>query len=270
MIRVGIPVLAGFLAGCGGSPIGVSDESGTGSGGSSGASPTSTGASLSTGSSSTGHADASSSSSSSSSTTAELDGPGCGEPPACEGAVLEGSVRIESSADLAQLEGISVVTGFVEIIDTDLECLDTLLCLQEVGRDLRLQDNAALRSTAGLSNVSLVGSAAGNGGDVIIAQNPVLASLEGFALERLDGVVAVWRNDALNDISGFMSLRRLESLSVQDNPALESLEGLHELRRLSSCDVNHNETLCLSQVFAVCGGLEPEPNGVTDFNDDDC
>jgi len=116
VIRVGIPVLAGFLAGCGVSPIGVSDESGTGSGGSSGASPTSTGASLSTGSSSTGRADASSGSSSSSSTTAELDGPGCGEPPACEGAVLEGSVRIESSADLAQFEGISVVTGFVESI----------------------------------------------------------------------------------------------------------------------------------------------------------
>lgn len=262
----------GLLAACGSAPV---EEGGGGdTEGSSGVSAASTGTSQATGSSSSGGAvddvSTGSTSSTSGSSGGKLDGPGCGAPPPCDGGVFEGSILIESSADLALLEGFSAVSGFVEIVGTELECLDTLLCLEQVGRDLRIHDNTALRSTAGLSSLSVLGATAQQGGNIIIAQNPQLESLEGFALERVDGVLAVSRNEALYDIPGFASLRRLGSLSVQDNPVLESLAGLHALEQLSDCDVNHNEVLCISDVFAVCGDVLDEPGGVTDFNDDAC
>lgn len=270
--RVQVWVLLVGVVGCGDSVAGASagatggsSTSGpaTTSGGSTGDTSTSDVSTVSTGPSSEG-------SSGSSSTSGGLLGPGCGEPPPCRDTVLEGSVRIESSADLASIEGVSRVTGFVEIIGSDLECLDALSCLEDVGRDLRVQGNDDLRSTSGLANVASVGTSSPSGGDVVVADNPALVSLEGLASQRIDGVVAVWRNASLQEIPGFADLRRLTILSVQDNPVLDSLGGLRELNRLERCDVNHNPSLCLSEVFAVCGDVLVPPEGVTDFNDDAC
>ncbi len=262
-------VFVAMLTACGDAAITDAAGGDGGSSGTTGASGT-TSSQASTSTSSSSGVVTGDSSGSSSSTGEVLVGPGCGDPPACDGTVFEGSVRIESAADLPLIEGVSTVTGFVEIVGTDLECLDTLACLEDVGRDLRVQGNDALRSTAGLFNVSALGSTSDGQGDVIIAENPVLESLDGLAIERIDGVVAVWRNDALRDIPGFAELRRLFTLSVQDNPVLESLEGLRDLNRLERCDVSHNGSLCLSEVFAVCGDVVEEPDSVTDFNDDAC
>ena len=76
--------------------------------------------------------------------------------------------------------------------------------------------------------------------------------------------------DALREVAAFAGLRRLLLLSIAVNPALESLSGLHALEQLERCNVNSNATLCISEVFEVCGDLEVPPAGLTDNNDDGC
>ncbi len=211
--------------------------------------------------------------SSSSSTGDVLDGQGCNVTPTCEERSFEGSIRVSSLEDLAMLEGVTELVGTLEIAESDLECIDALGCLRLVAGDVRILDNASLRSTAGLAAVEDIGS--GNfgsaTGSVVVSQNAQLEVLEGFDhVRRIDGGITVWQNPALREVLAFQSLRRLELLSLNSNEELESLVGLHALERLEDCNVNQNATLCISEVFEVCGDVDPPADGVTNGNDDGC
>ena len=171
------------------------------------------------------------------------------------------------------LEGVTEIVGTLEIAESDLECLDSLSCLRVVAGDVRILGNPALQSTAGLANVEDLGSGDFNNasGSVVVSQNEQLEILEGFDdLRRIEGGITIWQNPALREVVAFQGLRRLELLSVASNPTLESLHGLHELGRLEDCNVNQNETLCISEVFEVCGDVDPPADGVTNGNDDGC
>lgn len=263
-----------FAYGCLGPAI--DDPASTSSSTSSDEASTSTTELGSSGSSSSGSADSSSTSSadsSSSSTGDVLDGPGCNVTPTCEERSFEGSIRVRSVDDLAMLEGVAEIVGTLEIAESDVECLDALGCLRVVAGDVRILDNASLRSTAGLAAIEDIGSGDfGNAsGSVVVSQNDQLEVLEGFDdVRRIDGGITVWQNPALREVLAFGSLRRLELLSLNSNPALESLVGLHALERLEDCNVNQNATLCISEVFEVCGDVDPPADGVTNGNDDGC
>lgn len=210
---------------------------------------------------------------SSSSTGEVLDGPGCGVVPECTEGSIVGNVRVRSIDDVAALEGVQEILGTLEIANSDLKCLDALACLRIVGGDVRIQGNGALRSTAGLANVEEVGTldVPHASGSVVLADNEVLERFEGFdGVRRIPKGATLWQNPALREVAAFAAVRRLEELSINDNPALESLSGLHDLERLGRCNVNRNPSLCISEVFEVCGDLEETPDGVTDNNDDGC
>lgn len=242
-----------------GSPDAATESSPTGAS----ASETSTGST-----SSGGVAD-----SSSSSTGEVLDGLGCNVTPRCEGGTLEAGIRVTSAEELAMLEGVTEITGTLEIAESDLECLDALACLQTVGGDIRVLGNPVLRSTAGLAGIEELGSndISSASGSVIVSQNEELEVLEGFdQLRRINGGVTVWQNPSLREVVGFEGMRRLELLSINSNPLLESLAGLHALERLEDCNVSQNATLCISEVFEVCGDVDPPADGVTNNNDDAC
>lgn len=196
-----------------------------------------------------------------------LIGPGCEEPVPCTGDPIEGSVRVATASDLDQLRGVATVTGHLEISTSDLVCLDALACLTEVGATVRIQDNAELRSTAGMSGLSSVGEAMRYGRGLIITDNPQLEVLEGFPIEVFDGSVLLWRNESLRASEAFDELRVLDSLSVQDNPALESLTALHGLGSLEHCNVSRNGSLCASEIYAVCQNAQ---EGEVVLNDDSC
>lgn len=263
-----------FTYGCLGPTI--DDPASTSSSTSSDEASTSTSELGSSGSSSSGAADSSSSSSadaSSSSTGEVLDGLGCNVTPTCEERSFEGSIRVSSVEDLAMLEGVTEIVGTLEIAESDLECIDALGCLRVVAGDVRILGNASLRSTTGLAAVEDIGS--GNfgsaSGSVVVSQNDQLDVLEGFDdLRRIDGGITVWQNPTLREVLAFQSLRRLQLLSLNSNPELESLVGLHTLERLEDCNVNQNATLCISEVFEVCGDVDPPADGVTNGNDDGC
>ncbi len=261
------------LTGCS-SPVASSGGEGTGGGSTSEPDGTTTTSSTDAGTSTPGTSTTTSTTGTDASSTGApaLTGPGCGEPPPCTGASVEGHVRIESAADLAIIEGVTAIAGTLEIVGTELECLDAFACLESVGQTVHIQGNAALRSTEGLSSLSAVGDEDAMGPAIFVGDNPALETLDGFGLERLDGSLIVWRNEVLHTIAGFAALRRLERLSVVDNPNLTSLQGLVDLRRLERCNVNNNPQLCISEVFAVCGDVELSEYspGETQHNDDSC
>ena len=168
-------------------------------------------------------ADSASSSSSgaqTSSSTGEpgFDGPGCGPPPTCNRGRFEGHARVQSSADLEALAGYTEVSGMLEISGSeDLVCLDALACLETVGRDLRVQDNAALRSTAGLHNLRMLGTAyeEPNIGRpaMFIGNNAVLEVFDGSALEGYVNHLVIWDNPSLVDVAD-LRFEQLDALSV--------------------------------------------------------
>ncbi len=210
----------------------------------------------------------------SSSTGEVLEGPGCGIVPTCTEQVLERNVGVESLEDLEALAGVTDIEGDLQIASPDLVCLDALACLRRVGGEVRILENAGLRSTAGLAAVEELGYAGSNNSNdrgLVVANNPALETLEGFdgVIGINDGLV-IWDNSALQSVTGFASLGGISLLSIVNNPSLESLEGLHGLQVLNECNVNQNATLCISEVFEVCGDIDPPPDGVTNGNDDAC
>lgn len=253
---------------------------GTGTGGGSSGSAESGSTSPSSSSTTTGVAEASTSSGASVGSTGEVfDGPGCEPPPPCDRGVFEGSVRIESSDQLSEFAGYTEIEGGLEVLSSDLECLDFLGCLQDVGRDIRIFGNTSLRSTDGLSEVGRIGvwtadeGSSNREGTIIISENPGLESLGGFSrMTRIERSLLVTNNESLQSITGFTSLEVASELVVRFNPGLESLLGLHELVALGDeCQITNNGALCVSEAFEVCGDLQQGPNGGnTQNNLDDC
>lgn len=263
-----------LMLGCTDAAVPVSPSSSTGMESTSATESSASGAMSSSGATASSSSSSEGGSPSSSSSAGEtLDGPGCGVVPTCERRSISGNVRVSSVDDLSALEGAHELVGTLEIADSDLECLDALACLRIVGGDVRILGNDALRSTAGLRSIEALGTADFDNaaGSVVVSGNEALEVFEGFdGVRRIDGGVTVWQNPALREVAAFAGLRRLLLLSIAVNPALESLSGLHALEQLERCNVNSNATLCISEVFEVCGDLEVPPAGLTDNNDDGC
>ena len=240
------------------------------SSGGSGGSPSSGGSSSSSSSTST-----SSSGDESSTGEPQFEGPGCGEPSVCDRGTFDGHVRIESAEDLAAVAGFTEVTGILEIMNSQhLVCLDALACLEVVGRDVRIQDNAALRSTEGLSALREIGEAPGGGGDwsgdIVIAHNAVLERLAGFSVQEVFRQVVISENPSLRTVSGFRELRDVPSLWVTHNPSLESVVGLRGIEEVYGCYVSFNESLCSTEVLEVCIAGQQHALGAAVQNDPSC
>ncbi len=297
MKRVGLVIPVAVGAACSGPAVGLDSNDGGSSGSSAGTTESDSTAS-SPGSSSSASAEgstsligsSSSSSSSPGSTTSVdssssssggevLDGPGCEAPPPCDRGTFEGGVRIESADQIADIAGYTGIRGALEVVDSDLECLDFLGCLQETGRDVLVFGNPELRSTEGLAGLQRVGVLTADEGpfdregSIIISENPALERLGGFvAISEVARSVLVVDNASLETMTGFTGLEVAAELVVSFNPQLRSLVGLHPLKGLhDGCQITNNTELCLSEAFEVCGDLDPSPSaGNTQNNRDDC
>jgi hypothetical protein len=209
--------------------------------------------------------------SSGSSSGEPLDGPGCGVVPTCDRGELLGSMRIESSSQIDDIAGYTSVSGWLEIAGSDLECLDFLACLTSVGRDLHVSDNAQLRSLDGTDALVMIGADDDEKGAVILAHNDALTEVDGFAvLTRIDSLL-LSNNAALERVSGFDGLDVIEDvLSIRFHPNLHDLGPLKDLMAMGDeCQVTNNPSLCLSEVYAVCGDLEQGGDVGNTQNDDE-
>ncbi len=179
--------------------------------------------------------------------------------PQCNKGAFEGHAKVASLADLERLEGYTAVTGMLEVSGADdLVCLDGLACLKAVGQDVRIQDNAALRSTAGLRSLRTVGTAWARP-QIFIGGNRSLEVFQGFSLEGSVNHLVVWDNASLTDVTG-LQFEQLSTLTLLNNPQLVALTSLHGVSGSAvsgpRCFVNHNPLLCTEEIRSVCTELD--------------
>ena len=208
-----------------------------------------------------------------------LEGPGCGEPPTCDRGELVGSAQIMSAADAEMIAGYTSMTGWLEIYETDLVCLDFLACLETVGHDITIFGNPALQDFRGFNALTATGTFDGTDGFISIAENETLTDINGFAaIDRIKESLSISENPVLESVTGFQNLIVIErDINIQFNPMLNDLSGISGLLALGNeCIITNNETLCTSQTATVCGDLEQPPAsegpppGNTANNDDSC
>jgi hypothetical protein len=211
---------------------------------------------------------------------AEFEGPGCGVTPVCDKGVLNGSVRIESEADIAAIAGYTGIVGWVEVLESDLVCLDFLACLETAGRDVTIFGNSQLKDVSGLDNLTALGTQTTSqgydnwDGSLVITQNAALEEITGFgSLTALQQSLNINENQSLVSVTGFNALTLIEhNLVIRENPLLETIAGLDALEIVrDNFVVTGNPSLCVSDINVVGGTLnEPPTSGSTAANDNGC
>lgn len=194
--------------------------------------------------------------------TAGSGGDGCGAPPSCDRGSFVGSIRITSGAQIDEIAGYTSMTGWLEVFESDLQCVDFLGCMEDVGHDVTLFGNQNLESVEGLDGLVSIGIVAD--GNLVITENPALPDIDAInGLEVIPGSLAVNHNDSLQSVSGLSALREVrENFTMQFNPVLTSLEGLHELEAIDGRMVaTQNESLCVEEIARVGADLVRGPDG---------
>jgi hypothetical protein len=223
-------------------------------------------------------ADSESETDSASSTTGNPGGPpGCGITPECDkGTLMESVYRISSSSQISEIAGYSKVFGSLEIDGTDLECLDFLACLTEVGGDVFVTNNDDLLDLSGIDNLRDIGTEFSVAGSLSISNNNAMVDMNGFNSLRQTTISFVFnRNESVEVISGLTGLIAVQrDLTIRDNPELQRLTGLHDLKAVGGgFRVTQNPKLCISEVNLVGGDLEQGPDletSTTVANKSDC
>lgn len=105
---------------------------------------------------------------------------------------------------------------------TDLELPE---CLERVGRNLIVTDQAALAAVTGRGRLHTVF------GNVSVMNDPALVTMTGLrGLSSIGGDLFIVANEQLTDVDAFAELEHLgRHLIVTDNPMLESLHGFAKL-----------------------------------------
>lgn len=194
-----------------------------------------------------------------------------GQPQECGTASRPGHLVIESEADLAELDGVRVIEGELQINDTAFTNLDFLACLEEVGGELTIYGNAQLTDVSGLDGLRRLGAS------FVFSENTAVTELSGIAaLEEIGGSLILGSNSAMTGVPGLTSLSTIGgALNIRGNDVLEHIDGLRGLRTLGTqFAVTHNPSLCISSVNAVGSGItdpaEPRDDWSARANDDSC
>lgn len=135
---------------------------------------------------------------------------------------------------------------------TDLSPLDQIL---EIEGDLMVVDNPLLASLEGLENVHVIH------GELEIARNDTLEDLRGFRdLYYIGEQCNIYNNSSLVSLKGLDSLESSGGLLILSNPQLREVSNLNELNVLSShLTIGANDSLQsihqLEKLEAVAGDL---------------
>ena len=139
------------------------------------------------------------------------------------GNILEGTVVISETAELAQLAGVNCVDGDLLIAGIDASAL-ALPSLEIVTGDIVVAGNPELTSLDGLASLRNVGRRA------LVQGNPVLSDLGSLGmLDRAVGLTIIG-NDSLTDLRGLEGLTDSRiNLNITNNGELVSLAGLENM-----------------------------------------
>jgi hypothetical protein len=196
---------------------------------------------------------------------------GCAAPSSCSKGELVGSARVTTQQEMEAIAGHTSMTGWLEIYETEAQCVEFLACLEDVGRDITVFGNAELESLSGLDGLRRVGSS--GDGNVIVSDNDGLVTLDGLAnLRAIPGSLNITKHQNLTSVTG---LERLEAIgfdiTIQQNPVLTDLSGLHDLQAVEGrFIVTQNPELCISEIELVGADLAVGPNGGSTASNKGC
>ncbi len=140
--------------------------------------------------------------------------------------VWKGDYTIKTQDDIEKISGYRVVTGSLNIKDTNLHNLDGMESLIEVGFSLTISRNKYLSNFNGLSNLS-------SAMRIIINDNGALENINGLGILESVEDLMIFCNDNLSNIDGFNAITSLSGvLWINYNAALTSLSGLRNLSKI--------------------------------------
>ncbi len=115
--------------------------------------------------------------------------------------------------------------------------LDGLGNVRTVDGLLRIEANASLTYTHGLTNLTSTGS-------LWVVDNPVLLDVDGFSELTSTGILTITGNSKLANLDGFSSLTSASTTHIENNPLLSNLNGLSGLTAIyGNLFINGNAAL---------------------------
>jgi len=177
---------------------------------------------------------------------------GCGACADTSGETLDGSLVVRTAVDLAQLEGVTCITGTLHILATSLADLTGFARLEAVGGDFWITGNSALQDLTGLGALRRAGR-------IFIRDNPELLTLRG--LEDLASIdtyhLLIDGNAKLENLDGLGSLTTIaDQLGISENPVLTDISGLSALTQVGGgVYIHDNPMLPACQADAIASSL---------------
>lgn len=133
--------------------------------------------------------------------------------------VIQGTVEVFNSVELAELSGVTEITGALGISAEGITSLAPLSCLKLVGEGVSISNISTLTSLAGLESLEAVG-------ELSLTDLPQLSTLEGLSsLSYIDGVLSL-SNVAVADLVGLESLQTALRMNIAMCGTLQSVEGI--------------------------------------------
>lgn len=176
------------------------------------------------------------------------------------------SLKIIGNAKLADVDGLSAleeVADFFTIKDnpllTNLNALSNFTTLSSQGGNLTIDNNDALVSISGLSNLSHLPG-------LIVQNNLLLSNLDGLSkvTAMIFGGLTIENNPALTNIDGLGNITTANcDVKINNNPALLSIgllkfAGVNDIAGAMSMEIKNNNALTnldgLSSMVAVKAG----------------
>ena len=151
--------------------------------------------------------------------------------------ICEGDRNISTAAEFSAFAGeqCEVVSGHVIISKTDLQTLDGLGNLVQVG-GLEISANAQLNDLDALLHLTRID------GPLIVGRNGALSTLKGLEnVRRIGGLIAVEFNPLLTDLAALRHIRHVDNdLLIRVNQSLSSLSDLREIASITGTLILHS------------------------------
>lgn len=168
---------------------------------------------------------------------------GCSQAPKCNDS--SSNICIDEKTPISVLEkfnGVKVVDGNIELVNSSLVNLAPLSELERVTGNFVIHSNDALRSLSGLDKLSVVE------GEFTILNNTKLTSIE--ALKRLEAaeVFAIEDSPNLSDLSALSKLSEVIYLSFHGLESVQSLAGVEHVK-YSNLSLSRNHSLSVISGF---------------------
>ena len=180
--------------------------------------------------------------------------------------------------DTAELDGIAIIDGNVDISNSPYNSLDFLECVTEIRGNVTIFGNQFLEDVSGTHNIEVLL------GDLIITQNPVIRNVDGFDKlvelprtpnpayppdlpEEFFHSLLINKNDSLEEINGFGALQFIfGNLNVSNNAELKHIDGLAGILGIgANLSIKENPNLCESSINTMGSMIvSPPPDQIPD------